>query len=87
MRKRKGLSVVRLRHSRVAQLYDTLIFEQNKDSITLNSGGFRTRHTKNCINDLLPDGFRLYQRDFEWYVVNQANEVIPFKDNMILEVE
>jgi len=85
VKKRNGLNVVRLRHSRVAQLYDTLIYEQDKDGIRLNSGGFRTKHTKNCINDLLPSGYRLYQRDFTWYVETPCSE-LPFTDNMVLDL-
>ena len=91
MRKRKGLNVVILKGCEfsgietVAQLYDTLIYKESNGYITLNSGGWRTKHTKNCINDLLPDGFKLYQRDFNWYVVTPYSE-LPFTDNMVLEL-
>lgn len=89
MRKRKGLVTVFFNESRVfkAQLYDTVIFQSRADSITLNSGGFKTNHTKNCINDLLPSGFRLYQKDFEWLVDTPYTKALPFIDNMELHNE
>lgn len=43
----------------------------------LNSGGYRTRTTKNRINEFSPA--RIYQHDFEWYL---APSDIPFYDGM-----
>ena len=90
MKKRKGLNVVDLQGEymvqKTAQLYDTIIFLETDDTIKLNSGGFRTNHTKNCINDLLPSGFKVYQRDFTWYVVTPCSE-LSFTDNMVLDLK
>lgn len=86
MRRRKGLSVVNLETGVVAQLYDTVILACfNGDSVMLNSGGWRTNHTKNCINDLLPSGFNVFQRNFEWYI-NTPSDVIAFTDGIKLNL-
>ena len=86
MRRRKGLSVVNLKNGLVAQLYDTVILACfNGDSIMLNSGGFRTKHTMNCINDLLPRGFSVFQRKSDWYV-NTPSDVIAFTDGIKLNL-
>lgn len=85
MKTRKGLNVVRVDGETIAQLYDTIIYKTREGKIVLNAGGWRTNHTKNCMNDLLPDGYKVYQRDFVWFVVTPDGE-LEFNDNMELEV-
>ena len=88
-KQRKGLKVVKANLETVktiAQLYDTIILTDFGNSIKLNSGGFRTNHTKNCINDLLPNGFKVYQRNFEWFLITPFGEKV-FKDNMVIDLE
>ena len=83
---RKGLSVVLYDNKTIAQLYSTIIFIREGNNIKLNSGGWRTRHTKNCINDLLPARLSLYQKNFEWYLYDKMNDhTIDFTDNMTFE--
>ena len=83
MKKRSGLNVVNHEGQTIAQLYNTIIFIREGNNIQLNSGGWRTRHTKNCINDLLPARLHLYQKDFEWYLYDKINDhTINFEDNM-----
>lgn len=86
MKKRTGLSVVEDvgPFERVAQLYDTIIFRETNITIQLNSGGFKTNHTKNCINDLLPEGFELYQEKGTWYVKEPNGGSRTFEDDMII---
>jgi len=67
------------------KLYNTVILRFNEGMIELNSGGWNTNHTKNCINDLLPSGYKLFQRDFVWYV-NTPQGVIDFRDGMQFNV-
>ena len=87
MKIRKGLSVVNQGSSLVAQLYQTVILEiVDNDIMILNSGGWRTNHTKNCINDLLPNGYHLYQKDFEWYLTTPNSGDMPFTDNMRISI-
>lgn len=86
MKKRAGLNVVNHKGQTIAQLYNTVIFIREDNHIKLNSGGWRTRHTKNCINDLLPARLHLYQKDFEWYLYDKINDhTINFEDNMSFE--
>jgi len=51
-------------------------------TITLNSGGWKTKSTKERINRHLPDGFKLYQEDNEWYLERDGEEDIYFYDGM-----
>lgn len=60
-----------LKNNRViVRLYDTDIVELNdyEGKIKLFSGGYQTRTTAKWINKYLPNGVRVYQRDFTWYV-------------------
>ena len=66
---RKGLSVWNVGDKEYHRLYNTIIVERDGDKVTLNTGGWKTNHTKNCMNDFLSRfGFKVYQRNFEWYV-------------------
>ena len=83
MKKRSGLNVVNHEGQIIAQLYDTTIFIKKDNHFKLNSGGWRTKHTKNCINDLLPARLHLYQKDFEWYLYDKVDDdIFNFEDNM-----
>lgn len=69
MRQRKGLNVWNVGDKEYHKLYDTVIVERDGDKVTLNTGGWKTNHTKNCMNDFLKSfGFGVYQKDFVWYV-------------------
>jgi hypothetical protein len=71
---RKGLSIFNIGTKEYYKLYDTVIAirESQHDGshrIRLNHNGFKTNHTKNCMNDFLSMfGFKVYQKDFVWYV-------------------
>lgn len=69
----------------VYHLYQTNILEVYPDKLKLNSGGWYTRHIKNCINDNLPAGYRVFQSKLEWYV-ETPNGVIDFDNNMVIEI-
>jgi hypothetical protein len=45
---------------------DILVFES--DHVTLNSGGYFTKTTKERMNTYLPDGVYINQKDFQWYI-------------------
>jgi len=81
---RKGLHHVSAKGTEIAQLYDTVIMYRRGSKMFLNSGGWKTRHTKNCLNDVLPYGFSVYQKNFEWFL-NTPEGTIPFKDNMEID--
>ena len=87
MRQRKGLSVWNVGDKEYHRLYDTVIVDFNHDSegrtVTLNTGGWKTNHTKNCMNDFLKRfGFKVYQKDFVWYV-SGPSDTVRFDDDKI----
>jgi len=91
MRLPKGLSIVNINSLKIAQLYQTkiVVFDSNQGTVTLNSGGWSTKHTKKCINLVLASTcFSLVQRDFEWYVIktdaNGQRKSVPFRDGIEL---
>jgi hypothetical protein len=54
-------------------------------TIILNSGGYHTVTTKRRINQYLPEGWWLWQKDFVWYVSNshsslRASKTYLFRD-------
>ena len=79
---RKGKHTLK---STIVKLYDTRILISDNDSIKLNSGGFRTNHTKNVINDFLPSGYGLSQKKGVWYVTTPS-ETVEFYDGIIFKV-
>jgi len=85
----KGLSVTPVPGLTIARLYSTNIvtIDSSSNTITLNSGGWHTKHTKKCMNIILAP-FDLYvkQKDFKWYVVRQDNTTVPYQDNIKLSV-
>ena len=58
-------------------------------AITLNSGGWRTQTTRKRINAALDEwafGWRVYQKDFQWYLTNwKLGHEVTFKDHIRLE--
>ena len=79
---RKGLSVWNIGNKEYYKLYDTVIviaehLEDGSTRIRLNNGGWKTNHTKNCMNDFLKRfGFKVFQKDFKWYVRGRE---VPFE--------
>lgn len=53
---------------------------------SLANNGFRTMSTKQRINNRLPLGFKLFQRDFEWYIETPEGE-LRFIDGMTLDTK
>ena len=80
--KRKGLEIFNIGDKEYYKLYDTVIVicEVQADGshrIRLNHNGWKTNHTKNCMNDFLRRfGFGVYQKDFKWYVRGRE---LPFE--------
>lgn len=87
MKNRKGLfTFLDSDGSTNFQLYNTVIVTTRPDGVRLNSGGFKTNHTKNCINDIInPLGIRLYQKNFEWFIEYlDTKKVVEFNDGMLI---
>ena len=94
--KRKGLNFTHYERTKknkpleeftVVRLYDTHVLIAEQGQIKLNSGGFKTNHTKNVINDFLPMGYKVYQENFTWYVKCPDGGSLTFEDDMIIKVE
>ena len=79
---RKGLNIFSIGNKEYYKLYDTVIviaehLEDGSTRIRLNNGGWKTNHTKNCMNDFLKRfGFGVFQKDFKWYVKGRE---LPFE--------
>ena len=87
MRQRKGLSVWNVGDKEYHKLYDTVIVERDGDKVTLNTGGWKTNHTKNCMNDFLKRfGFKVSQVDFVWYVSGPSDTVRFDEDKIMLTI-
>ena len=80
--KRKGLEIFNIGDKEYYKLYDTVIVireiqADGSHRIRLNHNGFKTNHTKNCMNDFLRRfGFGVFQKDFVWYVRGRE---LPFE--------
>ena len=82
---RKGLEIFNIGNKEYYKLYDTVIviaehLEDGSTRIRLNHNGFKTNHTKNCMNDFLRRfGFKVYQKDCqEWvYVEFPYKHLLP----------
>ena len=66
--------------------HKTAVVKDTINEIILNSGGWETKTTKDRINAYAYENnlpFRVYQKDFEWFVTYD-NKCYPFEDNMII---
>ena len=80
----KGLSVINHNDTLLAKLYATLIVEFNTttNSLILRNGGWRTMHTKKCINLVLKQyGIEVRQRKGEWFVMRQGVNIGLFHND------
>lgn len=74
----KGLSVISHNGTLLAKLYNTLIVEYNTTTncLILRTGGWRTMHTKKCINLVLKEyGINVVQRKGDWFIMRQGLEI------------
>ena len=74
------------------RLHDTDVVTFYADgTIQLDSGGWKTVTTKDRMNKILqPNGYTLYQQDFEWFITRlpfSHNEPSPYYDGMVLQLE
>lgn len=66
------------------KLYATDILQFKGGKIVLHSGGYKITTTKTRINQFLPCGIRVYQKNHEWFIDNKG-EVLEFFDGMELQ--
>ena len=89
LRIRKGLFKLKTEPS-TYQLYDTIIYRHDteSDTVELNSGGWLTKHTKNCINDLIvPFDWHLIQTKGEWLLTTIEGQIHTFSNFMKINVK
>lgn len=72
------------------KLHSTTVFAFNPltDTVRLNSGGWRTVTTKRRMNQAADEfnlPYRVFQKDFEWFV-DIMGETVEFYDNMEFKV-
>jgi len=80
-------SVVEYDNKLIVRYHNTnvVIFDKNNNTLTLNSGGYKTVTTKIHINQAanqyeLP--FSVYQKDFQWYVTLYSDKGRNFFDKI-----
>lgn len=66
----------------IIRLHNTDIVTVHGNSITLNSGGWKTKTTKERINDHIAPRY-ISQKNYEWTVIDPINDTTtPFIDHM-----
>lgn len=69
----------------IIKYHQTPIVAWYKDKIVLNHGGWKTTTTKSRMNTFLPQGYKIYQNNFEWFITVPDQCDIPFF-HQILEI-
>ena len=85
LKKRKGLRVRYENGMKCYRLYNTdILTVVIKDNVfILNTDGWKTNHTKNCMNDNLPEGFSVQQKNFKWFL-NTPSQKVEFFDGIVV---
>jgi len=88
MRLPKGLSIVSIQDSTIVRLYQTNIVTKVGLKMVLETGGWKTKHTKKCINLILNQhGLNVYQKKNVWYVSKADGSTVPFQDGMTVSIQ
>jgi hypothetical protein len=61
------------------KLHGNVIMTIYRYHIELSSGGWKTLTTKERLNRYLPNGFKLYQKNWEWYI-EHGDKTYDFDD-------
>jgi len=90
---RAGLQILDSNGTTIHKLYNTNIVKiEHTDTgyinIVLNSGGYKTNHTKNCMNDVLNRfDIKVFQKNFKWFLSIENDDMTwDFEDNMNLGI-
>ena len=62
------------------------VYDHNTQALKLNTGGWHSNTTKSRLNAILSElkcGFRVFQKDFDWYL-STNHQTVDFWDGMIL---
>ena len=66
-----------------------VVWDKNKNTVQLNSGGWETNTTKRRINQVSNEfglKYNVFKKKFDWYVSLPNGEVIAFFDGMEFDV-
>lgn len=71
----------------IVRLYETDILKINTQNseVELYSGGYHTVTTKKWLNKYLPNGVYVYQKNWDWFV-SQDGQNIPFTEGIKLSL-
>jgi len=64
----------------IVYYYTEIVTFHANGRITLRSGGYKTRSTKDRINDHITD--RVSQKNFEWFVTDQKGRTVRFTEGI-----
>ena len=68
----------------IIRLHDTNILSESGGVITINSDGYQTNTTKSRLNDYLPNGYYISQKNFVWHLTTPKSK-IDFIDGMTIK--
>jgi hypothetical protein len=73
------------------KLHDTVVFILDKDNhtVTLNTGGWESRTTKDRINAAAREfgiPIQVYQKNYEWFIDYGQNPKMPFYNGITLQI-
>lgn len=73
---------------RAIRLHDTNVLTFTPGQVVLDSGGWETRTTKARMNEHLPSGLSVFQKDFDWFVRDTRGKetITTYKDGMIIKI-
>jgi len=60
-----------------------IVVEYPDGSYRLSNGGWKTSTTKERINKHMPSGYRLVQRDYDWYIKHEDSKT-DFYSGMVI---
>ena len=66
--------------------HNTDVVSFDRDLVTLDTGGWETATTKLRMNQASNQfglGYRVYQKDFDWFVETPNGNEVPFTGNII----
>jgi hypothetical protein len=62
--------------------HQNLVVIELADKYILDSCGFRTKTTKERINRYIPNGYKVFQENFDWFISMPSGKTKQFSDKM-----
>lgn len=66
-----------------------LVFDPGGRYVRFNTGGWKSKTTKERMETFLPAGFQIFQKDFAWYLITPKHpweNPLPFADGRTLDL-